>query len=834
MSRVKISTIITVFLALVLLTSVFAIQEDFQASTTPSLAICTHGTTTNTITIRNTGDIESSYSLQGQGSALNFATYSENSFTLKSGETKAVQVFLSPNSNQGNYNLQTTIKSALGNQKVVNQVFSISNCANIQLSVKTPIVKSNPCEPSQFSFVVSNARDFAEMYDFAVQGLEQYVILSANSLLLAPGESKQVDVFVNPACDIYGEQALKFQAYARTSQFVAEANVKLDIARNYAYAVAVPSNTTICNLKQTKIPVSFANQVPFTNQYELTLNAPSWITQEANKVQLGPYGQGVTNLVASPVHPGTYVVDLTTTSVRGQITKAGSYNVIVDKCYDVDVNIDKPSDVIMAGHSAQYTITVSNLGTKQDTFKFEMEAPKWVSANAVQVTLNPKETKTFTINAVANVSGNYKATFRAISTETNVAYDDSIQLKVVSLEDAYKLSISPSHKRVLLGNDEVKINLENKGILPATYDLTYQGQSFAKLQTSSVTLEPGKSQAIVLATTTDKTIQLADYQSRIVATVKGEAIAFTNVFNIQLRQLTVGQEIQLFVMNYWPIIVAVVVVLLIALFIYIFGGRIARKWRNWRIAAKEAAKLKAELKAQKAEEKKAKKLLEQSLKLSQPPKSYGRIFGAFMLSLLAIVLIAGVFMLLAGYGPLMQEFVGGFQKAAPSKFDPIIKVNTTGLEAYGNTVLVRGSELVIPVIVKNNYDKELWFGVETNQNWIRTDVKEITLKSGEQEVVNLRVIPTNTTDGLYKITVSATLEQEDKVFKEDIKLNVKKSSWLRELLSYIWYFVGGIVALIIVMLFMPKKKGKKEEKENPFRKEMKPIRRINISIPGRK
>ncbi len=827
-------SLVSIILVLLGISSSFALQEGFEVSSTQNVAACASAITSASISITNTGDIESSYSIAASGSAFEFARFSETAFTLKLGETKTLFVYFSPKT-QGNYQLETTITTVLGLQKRITHSIAVQKCQNIQLNVITPFQRTNPCQVSQFSFDIKNTGQYAETYRFGVKGLEAYATLSTNNVLLAPGEQAQVDVFVNPACEIYGKKEITFQTLATTSQYLAETKVVLDIVRNYEYAVVIPAQATICNAKQTALPISIVNNVPFTNQYDITVRGPSWLMQEARMVELGPLGNGITNLIAQATNPGNYTADITTESVRGEVVKRGTENIIVENCYDADVNIEQPSDIIVAGHSAQYTVTIKNEGTKEDSYELKLDAPSWVSASAQPLQLKAGESKTITLSATPSLNNtrDYKTIVSVISSETGTTTVDEIKLHVASAEEAYNIAISPQHTRVLYGQDVVALKLYNKGLLPATYDLAFKGPAFATLLASTITLQPEQKEVIYIQTDTQDSDQVADYEAQVTATIAGE-IGFVSTFAIKLRQLTVAQEVALFVQKYLVFIVIGAVVLVLLILIAIFGRRIARAFRNWRIKRKEIAKIKAELRAKRLEEKRARKLIKESLKKSQPPTQRGRKIAGILMVLVALILLTGATLSIAGYGPLIAEV---FKAKSESKFEPIIQVNTTGLEAFGNAVIIRGKETTIPIMVKNNFEDDVVFNIAVEDSWISTDVSRIELEPGEQETINLRVTPDETTKGLYKVTVSAALEQEDKILTENIMLNIKQRNLLGDFMSYVWYVVLGIVALIVSLFIKRKAKKQKEIKEGKieFSKiKYKPARKIQVSLSKKK
>ncbi|MBN2420794.1 hypothetical protein JXB27_00785, partial [Candidatus Woesearchaeota archaeon] len=681
------------------LTSAFALSEDFTIqSTTLNPAACSFSVTANSVIVTNTGDIESVYSLSAVGSAGDFTTYSDSRFSLQPGETKYVYVYYAPGSRTGNYYIETTVITDFGKAKTIKHNVAVDKCTNVNVNIKTPIAKINPCEVAQFSFDIKNAGDFTETYDFGVKGLEEYATLSTPSIVLNPGEQKQVDVFINPDCGIYGNKEITFLSFARTTQYLAEAKVTLDITQAYDYEVKIPAENVVCNYKQASVPIEIKNNVKFLNQYDVKVSGPSWLKQEAYKVELSGNSKGTTQLVAlNPTNPGEYFADVKIVSVRGDVVKEGESKIIVENCYDSDLNIDVPADILVQGHTQTYKVSVKNTGTKQDTYEFVMESPVWVSSDAQKTVLKAGETKTFTITAKANETGAYQVKFTAKSAETAQEISDVLKFKVISPEDAYKASIKIGYSRVLFGAGSIPVKITNDGILPATYDLTIGNVAFAKLEASTITLQPGETAVTKITTNAQEKNEIGDYVTQLVATVKGEGIGFSSKLVIKLREMTLMQEMIVLAVKYWIVLAVVAALLLLALFWAIFGRRISRAWRNARIRRAEVAKFNKELRAKREEEKRAEKMLKEAMKLqkqqlketqkAQKSGFWSALLG-LILVILALAIIAAGFLAAAGYMPFITEMFK--QKTDTDKFAPIIKVNTTGLEAYGNTVIVRG------------------------------------------------------------------------------------------------------------------------------------------------
>ena len=151
-------------------------------------------------------------------------------------------------------------------------------------------------------------------------------------------------------------------------------------------------------------------------------------------------------------------------------------------------------------------------------------------------------------------------------------------------------------------------------------------------------------------------------------------------------------------------------------------------------------------------------------------------------------------------------------------------------------------EVIVPITVKNNQEDDIKFAIEVQEDWITTRTRSVELEPGEEEIIELEVKPSETEDGLYKISVEAELEHDNKVFTEEIKLNLKERTF-GDFFKYIWYFLAGLV-LLVIGIVTKKKASKKEVKKVKVNKKTnkkaskttkkKESKKINISVPKKK
>ena len=319
----------TLILLLVLILSLFTVSafEDFSVATAPSVSVCACTSQDIPVTVTNAnaldqsktfiiGDtttesttssgVPSTYSVAYSGSGGVFATALPPAFGLSSGQSgDFITRIGAPCDAQGVYDLTTTVTTGQGLGKSFAQTVSIQQCSNLGVTQGVQGSKVCPCKPAVFSFSLQNAGSFVETYDLVVDSdLAEYISLSEAPVLLSPGQTKIINLYVNSPCEIFGVYDINVLIEARNSgqEYWKGFQVEFDQAC-YDYDISLgkaqarSANNSIpfeafagtyemCELEEVLVPIKLLHTSNISNAYTLELDAEEWVSISADSVSL--------------------------------------------------------------------------------------------------------------------------------------------------------------------------------------------------------------------------------------------------------------------------------------------------------------------------------------------------------------------------------------------------------------------------------------------------------------------------------------------------------------------------------------------------------------------
>ena len=122
---------------LLLLINVAYAQEDFTASTLPTVELCPCSNQAYAVTVQNTGQIPNSYIVIASGDASGWVNVQPSKFTLQPGAAGSFNVIVNSACNiKGNVDLELFITTNNGLTKLVKQVLKITKQGSLVLYSK--------------------------------------------------------------------------------------------------------------------------------------------------------------------------------------------------------------------------------------------------------------------------------------------------------------------------------------------------------------------------------------------------------------------------------------------------------------------------------------------------------------------------------------------------------------------------------------------------------------------------------------------------------------------------------------------------------------------------
>jgi len=816
--------LIGILLLLVSIKSGFGLQEDFNAyASQKDIYACSCAVTQNRIVLENTGDVTSVYDLKQSGKASVYSSIAENGFSLKPGESKQVTDFISiPCGVTGEFDIKTELGTIFGIKKEIEQTVIAKDCVDINLMMLEASVPVCPCSPAKYTFGVENTGTFLETYKLGIDS--EYAELSEDILVLRPKQMGNVTVFITTPCGSYGDLSFTIEALAERSGMIAELPFMLRVLPCYEYNMTALNQYSVCSGLNNLIPIELKNTANVANTYFFDTDA-EWAGFEEPSVYLWGKEQKTLNLNVYPnnVEFANYNITVSAVTARGEIRKTINTAVNVENCYSLNFSSDVGYAQVVNGETGTFNVHLNNDGTRASNYSLRLEGPEWLNIDSNFASLNAGMTKDVKINykVPSNITGSYSAALSAIL----VDYPEKTstvesRFDVFSVEDAYALEIDAADADLNTNYDgkTAIITFTNKGIRDGKYTISIPtGDSWMKTDKTKLEVPVGADQQINLFLTPTNQSPEGVYFVTLDAVLDGTNIAYSRTFEVILRQKTTWEKITGFFKDYWMYITPALLALLLLLILLI-------GFRRYRKKHPKAPK----------EEKEEKEVKEEPL--IKKEKKDRRWLKWLSLILLLLLLLSGLGF--AGYRFVYTPYLSNVtwsnitqkiyqpQPEMPQveiETEPVtdatIFVNRTGLRGEGNVIEVIGLENVtIPLIIQNSDEPNTYIiRVSEDITWVSTDKKSVNIPPGGREIINIYVTPTpEVEEGNYNLSVNINIAGREKPISEEIVLGIREKRPFYE--EYMWYLIGGVLALIIILLALKmkesrKNKGKGEELE---------------------
>jgi uncharacterized membrane protein len=216
-----------------------------------------------------------------------------------------------------------------------------------------------------------------------------------------------------------------------------------------------------------------------------------------------------------------------------------------------------------------------------------------------KLTLNPK-----------SISGVYNVEVKGSVLNHDIEASDKIKVNIVPKEECYKAEIDLKKKITNHYTEEYyNIDVVNKGLKEASYDIVLEGPSWASIDPDFVELNPGQKGNVNLYINPNENIEEGDYKATL--KVEFDNITYSEEIDITLKQENkVIKAIKNFLKYFqYYIYLGFAVLILILIFIKPIKSQIAKTKSNY-----QKYKLKKEKQRQKEEERSKREEVKRKLK----------------------------------------------------------------------------------------------------------------------------------------------------------------------------------------------------------------------------
>lgn len=563
---------------------------DFSVFTSQNIKACACTTTTDYLTITNTGSFSSIFYLTSN------LQLSDTTIELAPGESKQVSIFIQSDCNPRIRTYTIYVKSNLGVEKTVEKQVNIERCQNLELWL-TPIENIKACESANYNVFVKNIGGFPEEYSLK-SNFDKYMSYSSNYFTLLPGQTASINATLTFPCEVSGKKSVEFTAYAIKNKLDATIKSSIDILPDYEFDVRIDKQgidnssyrqaLDVCNrVWMTEFPVTVKNN-GIENTFTLLLdNLPKFASikgiDDNNYRFTLSKGKSKTFYIVVDAHEFRKEItgyDFSLT-IKPKIGKAieKKLRINLKPCYEHTITINdvstkkKPIDVCSEGFY-EYDVEIKNNGIYTENIKLYVEnAPSGVDLSKYNLKLNAGQSETIKLY-IQGPESNYLYNIKVSSELQNqLKESDEIWIKAHDKQTCHNIEFKKSNYKINYEKSYIEVPVKSKGLYYDYYDLTLNDTSLLSLEENNIFINDSskirinidstdKAEGTYKAKLTVEHVSGATYDNELTITLKDKSQitkAFEYFFfGTQCRQI-----------SFWQIIAILVLCILIIIFMII-------------------------------------------------------------------------------------------------------------------------------------------------------------------------------------------------------------------------------------------------------------------------
>ncbi|MEM3154007.1 MAG: PGF-pre-PGF domain-containing protein [Candidatus Woesearchaeota archaeon] len=308
-------TIIFLLIASLFLLSVSA--QDFNAFGDMTVNVVPCGSAVRNVTIQNTRDVASTFTLSVDGDASNYVTFSAISFTLQPMQSAIVNTYynIPCDVRTGTYATELFFSDGEVEKQLIQEVIvAVPDNLNLTISQTSAVIA--PCETAGYTLSLQNPLNFTEIYNIRAKG-HPNIHVSEKTAVLQGNERKDIIVSVTPDdCTESGTFPLTVSVEADKSNQKKEVALELIIKATDIPILAEGVNRIRTDYVDSTAEITLENTGDRITRYTVSVEGVPWASISPEKVSLNPGQKKTLSLRLMPtekIRKGTYTATLVAT-----------------------------------------------------------------------------------------------------------------------------------------------------------------------------------------------------------------------------------------------------------------------------------------------------------------------------------------------------------------------------------------------------------------------------------------------------------------------------------------------------------------------------------------
>lgn len=337
-----------------------------------------------------------------------------------------------------------------------------------------------------------------------------------------------------------------------------------------------------------------------------------------------------------------------------------NFDVNVDKCYSIKLELEKEEDKVCGGVTKQYGGEITNNGKQKSDVELTLRGPNWASSdkNTFSIEANDKESLELSADVPSNAKGIFNIVVgAAIKNQPFTKSEKKLSIEVVPKYDCYKADVISDAKIVnSYSNEFVQIKIRNSGIKQANYDISAEAPGWIGIEPKKLIVNPEQFGNLNLNINPDAGIPEGTYQVKI--NVKFDDMVYQKNIDVVLSKNKFLKALKSFLVFYQYYIYLILLILIILLiFRRQISNKIKTKYKNYKTKQARLRALKAARKARQL-----KKQVKEIEKAEFEVRKINKYRKKWILFFVVLIITASAsFLLIYLYNfPVSKEFVKSY------------------------------------------------------------------------------------------------------------------------------------------------------------------------------
>src|SRR3989344_3672452 len=366
---------------------------------------------------------------------------------------------------------------------------------------KSTIDQLCPRSTGLFTDVIRSDKD--SFYTVNVEGSGAKWSTSVPSgFILKAGEEKTIYTYVTPNIDVSAGNYF-VNTVVSTEDGTKKVSHGFTIKNCYLSDLSFKQNSrTACpGDKGILYELLLRNSGEYRENYELSAKGDG-ITLSNNVVALNPdESKAIYAYVDAGEHDeGVNQFNVVAKTSSGNTIEAGGAVLNINPCYDFDVIADRNTFSICDGEKDSAQLTVTNLGSTDNTYSFVLDAPEWVNVNknsvelmkgsngVINLEMSPSYGVEGSFNIVVKTIPKYGYEVIEDSYSVDVKKCNNVDVDIVKIDETMCMDEKLSFDAVVYNN----------GLVAKDYDISINAPDWISLSDDVVNLNAGEKKTVLL------------------------------------------------------------------------------------------------------------------------------------------------------------------------------------------------------------------------------------------------------------------------------------------------------------------------------------------------